>query len=218
MPQRARDRAEHTERRKHDGRQVDEQRGNDVDLHLFHDLPHEREQTRQAVYDAFTGLLGQKKYASITVQEIIDRANIGRSTFYAHFETKDDLLKSLCAEIFEHVFSEELQKEKTHDFSAAHDTGAMITHILFHLQEHMAYLPGILSGESGEIFLSSFKEQLKGLFARSGAASGGAVPREYILNHMVCDFAETVRWWTQNRQYTPEEISSFFLQTTPLLE
>jgi len=177
-----------------------------------------QKKTRQAVYGAFTGLLAEKAYSAITVQEILDRANIGRSTFYAHFETKGDLLRSLCAEIFEHVFSEELQKETTHDFSGVHGTRAMITHILFHLQEHMAYLPGMLSGESGEIFMDAFKGHLKELFSRAGGAPGHSVPRDYMLNHMVCDFAETVRWWARNRQYSPEEISAFFLETTPLLE
>ena len=36
-----------------------------------------------------------------------------------------------------------------------------------------------------------------------------------MLNHMVCDFAETVRWWMSHEKYTPEEISRFFLNTTP---
>ena len=82
-----------------------------------------QKKTRQAVYDAFTRLLEKKSYSSITVQEIIDEADIGRSTFYAHFETKDELLRALCTEIFEHVFSEDLKKEKTHDFS--HSDGAL---------------------------------------------------------------------------------------------
>ncbi|MBO4789666.1 MAG: TetR/AcrR family transcriptional regulator, partial [Oxalobacter sp.] len=70
-----------------------------------------------AVFQAFTRLLEKKSFSNISVQEIIDEANIGRSTFYAHFETKDDLLRALCSEIFDHVFSKHLTKEATHDFS-----------------------------------------------------------------------------------------------------
>jgi AcrR family transcriptional regulator len=48
--------------------------------------------TRQMLISAMVELMQQKRYDSITVQEIADRANIGRSTFYAHFTDKDDLL------------------------------------------------------------------------------------------------------------------------------
>ena len=48
--------------------------------------------TRQMLMAAMVELMRQKRYDSITVQEIADRANIGRSTFYAHFTDKDDLL------------------------------------------------------------------------------------------------------------------------------
>ncbi|UWZ36350.1 TetR family transcriptional regulator [Dactylosporangium roseum] len=48
--------------------------------------------TRQMLMGAMVDLMRSKRYDSITVQEITDQANIGRSTFYAHFTDKDDLL------------------------------------------------------------------------------------------------------------------------------
>ena len=179
-----------------------------------------QKKTREAVFRAFTELLAHKSYSSITVQEIIDAADIGRSTFYSHFETKDDLLKALCTDIFEHVFSEDLMKERTHDFSGGtRDVSHRVTHILYHLQDSRAYIRGILAGESGELFMRYFRGYLEKLFSESLADCGGehSIPRDYLLNHVVCDFAESVRWWMKHEDYSPEEISRFFLTAAPFL-
>ena len=60
--------------------------------------------TKLAIFHAFTSLLAQKDYSQITVGEIIEKADVGRATFYAHFETKDYLLKAFCQELFCHIF------------------------------------------------------------------------------------------------------------------
>jgi len=175
-----------------------------------------QKKTRRAVFAAFTGLLEKKPYSKISVQEIIDGADIGRSTFYSHFETKDDLLKALCTEIFDHVFSDELTQERTHDFSKQKkEIGGEITHILYHLNDSRAYIRSILSCESGEMFMKFFKEYLRKAFDGELDRYPSDVPRDYMLNHMVCDFAETVRWWMGREEYSPEEVSRFFLSTTP---
>jgi AcrR family transcriptional regulator len=46
--------------------------------------------TRKALKEALTDLILEKGYEAVTVQDVIDRADVGRSTFYAHFIDKDD--------------------------------------------------------------------------------------------------------------------------------
>ena len=50
--------------------------------------------TRKALHDALLTLMTEKSYDAVTVQDIIDRADVGRSTFYSHFTDKRDLLDS----------------------------------------------------------------------------------------------------------------------------
>ena len=56
--------------------------------------------TREAIFAAFADLLAEKDFGQITVGEVITRADVGRATFYAHFETKEHLLQALCEELF----------------------------------------------------------------------------------------------------------------------
>lgn len=170
--------------------------------------------TRQAIFKAFSSLLETKSFANITVQEIIDKANVGRSTFYAHFETKDDLLKVMCSDIFHHVFSEDLKKESNHDFShAGHDFEKELTHILYHLQDNKKNLRGLLCCDSGDIFMNYFKNYLYEAFPPYIEKLHCQAPFEYVLAITICSFAETVRWWiTGDKEYTPEQIASYFME------
>ncbi len=178
-----------------------------------------QKKTRQAIFNAFTDLLETKPYSTVTVSEIIAAADVGRSTFYSHFETKDDLLRALCAEIFEHVFSDAPVKERTHDFSdGPRSLRAELTHILYHLRDSRRYVKSILTCESGEVFMSAFRDSLKDVLARGLSSRPQQAPQDYLLNHLLCDFAETVRWWMKNESYSPEEISSFFFATAPFLD
>jgi len=60
---------------------------NDLDRRVY--------KTRKLLQDALIELVAEKSYESISIREILDRANVGRSTFYAHFQDKEQLLHSI---------------------------------------------------------------------------------------------------------------------------
>lgn len=67
------------------------------------------------------------------------------------------------------------------------------------------------------IFLKNLKENLKWLFENCLYLPDSSIPKDYVLNHMVSDFAETINWWMKNENYSPEDVCSFYLKTTPYL-
>ena len=176
-----------------------------------------QQKTRNAIFDAFGTLLSSKGYSKITVQEIIDEANVGRTTFYSHFETKDDLLKEMCADLLEHVFSKNLGAESTHDFSM--QTGnphAMITHILYHLLDNKRNIIGILTCDSGELFLGFFRQYLNELMAvrllGDTHLHTKKVPHDFLVNHISSSFAGLVQWWIKKGlKQKPEELADYFM-------
>ena len=123
-----------------------------------------QQKTRAAIFSAFSTLLTEKSYSRITVREIIDTANVGRTTFYAHFETKDDLLKALCEELFGHIIDSAMDCTHTHGlYSQGAAPESVFCHLLQHLQENDNNILGLLSGESRDIFLRYFKDSLNDL-------------------------------------------------------
>src|SRR5215813_1391152 len=63
---------------------------------MTQNIPDRRVQkTRKLLQDALIELVAEKGYESVSIREILDRANVGRSTFYAHFQDKDQLLHSI---------------------------------------------------------------------------------------------------------------------------
>lgn len=174
-----------------------------------------QQKTRNAIFEAFSKLLSQKSYNQITVQEIIDTANVGRTTFYAHFETKDYLLRELCTEIFTHVFSDTLHAENTHDFSfSMGNADALITHILYHLRDNKKNILGILGCESGELFTRFFRQYLDKSLASHILEKSTLkcdIPQEFLVSHISGSFVNMVQWWVKNNlEQSPEEMAHYF--------
>lgn len=176
-----------------------------------------QKKTRDAIFSAFAELLSQKHYNQISVQEIIDAANVGRTTFYAHFETKDYLLKSLCEELFGHIIDTAMGLPHGHyHYSCGNKTDSVFLHLVRHLQENDRNILELLSSENNEIFMKYFKTNLRTLivtqYAEKGLLKSATLPKDYLVNHIASSFVETIDWWvSRGMKETPETITEYFL-------
>ena len=175
-----------------------------------------QQKTRAAIFSAFSSLLAEKSYSKITVQEIIDKANVGRTTFYAHFETKDDLLKELCEELFGHIIISAVDATHTHGlYSNSNAPESVFCHLLQHLQENDKNIIALLSCESSEIFLRYFKDSLnelvKNQFVSQNRTTNINIPEDFLINHISGSFVDMALWWIKGKmKQTPAELDQYF--------
>lgn len=175
--------------------------------------------TREAIFKAFIEMLSKKEFSRITVGEIIEAADVGRATFYAHFETKDFLLKELCAELFCHVLDSTREEgtEHKHIFECdIHDS--VFLHLLKHLQKNDNNVLELLSSKNNELFWQYFKSDLRKLVVSQlslfEAKRHEGLPESFWVNHIASTFVETIRWWIDNGMMeTPEKITEYFFLT-----
>lgn len=171
--------------------------------------------TRTAIFQAFTDLLAHHPYHRITVQHIISHANIGRSTFYAHFETKEYLLSALCDDLFAHVFTDPhpaCDVPQLHwGIHPIHDT---FVHILHHLTHRKEAFIRLLQSDAGDILLHYFKTRLQTHI--NIPYQDALAPADYLRNHVVSSFVETVHWWIRNgMKESPDTIAHYFFSMMP---
>ena len=110
-------------------------------------LDRRQRKTRQAIYQAFEDLMAEMHYSAVTVVQIIERADIGRSTFYAHFETKEDLLDDMCSDMFGHVFEGVNAYCVGHEDLADMSLAGKLAHLLYHLRDSYNGVCGKLIAE-----------------------------------------------------------------------
>ena len=172
--------------------------------------------TREAIFKAFTGLLSKKDFNQITVGEIIEVADIGRATFYSHFETKDYLLKEFCEELFCHIFDTELNQNcEHHHIFSCEGSDSVILHLFEHLRKNDNNILLLLSSRNNELFLRYFRSNLEDLVkshrALFDSPKNKKVPRSFWENHIVSTLVETLNWWVKDgMKETPEEITEYF--------
>lgn len=175
------------------------------------------QKTINAVYAAFAEALKEKDFADLSVEDILKRAGVSRSTFYAHFKTKGDVLDSISRNIFHHVFSHTLEQEESHDFSQASilDYEHLFIHTLYHLRDEKELIQSILARSCKTEFLNELREHISPLIQRclrEGFFAQKEVPEELQLAHIEESFLTTVAYWfASGCEKSPEETIEAFL-------
>lgn len=173
--------------------------------------------TREAIFSAFIALLSEKDFSQITVSEIINRADIGRATFYLHFETKDFLLKELCEELFCHIFDAmDEEKDNHRHIFECNAPQSVFLHLFQHLQKNDNNILTLLSGQNNELFLQYFKRNLRELVTSQlplfASRKSEKLPDDFWISHITSTFVETIKWWIDNgMRESSETITEYFL-------
>lgn len=172
--------------------------------------------TREAIFNAFTELLSKKDFTQITVGEIICKADVGRATFYSHFETKDYLLKEFCEELFCHIFDTASNEETGHKHIFNCDgSDSVFLHLFEHLQKNDNNILALLSSQNNELFLKYFRSNLEVLIESQlsifESRRDNDLPDSFWKNYIVSTFVETLKWWINSgMKETPETITEYF--------
>ena len=166
--------------------------------------------TRDRLGDALIQLLLEKPFETITVQDVLDRAGVGRSTFYTHFKDKDDLLLSDVDEFFRHVGMQ------IADSGEASDRLLPAREFFHHVAGARALLAAFeRSGRDREVWALAHGHFARGIEQRLAtlprAAAIPAAERPARAHALAGSFLALVLWWTAApRAETPEAMDALF--------
>lgn len=202
-------------------------------------IPDRRVQkTRKLLQEALIELVAEKGYESVTIQEILDQANVGRSTFYAHFQDKEQLLHSILDRLDE-LFEQHKEQllDGTKNLGSVNRTDLPLhsspTLSLFHFvrQHHrfframlgnrgysifakpvydhvFAHIHGILTNPIHDDALARLHEPFKMLRLRE---KYGSLESEVAAHYFVSALMGILVWWVEkDMPCTAEEIDTIF--------
>lgn len=165
------------------------------------------QRTQRILHEALMALMQEKRYDDITVQDILDRADVGRSTFYAHYQDKEDLMTSGLTHLME-VFSAMVTRP-----SPTGELRLLPAQELFeHVQQNQNLFRGMVRGRGLELFFEKGQEYWvqkisTDLQARLPKGQQPAVPVAMLAEFVAGTFVTLLRWWLDNRMpYSPTEM------------
>lgn len=178
------------------------------------------QRTRKMLRESLMSLILEETYDEISIQNITDKANLGRATFYLHFKDKDELLLEVMDQLMEDIL--EQVPELSEVQWQLEDTKAIVKLFDFAAEHYDLYRILIIS--SGGITAS--RQLRKTIATRIVASIQGEIdrlgtnprlPADFIANHLTGSLLSTIYWWLDNDlPYTAEEMAAMFQKMNQL--
>lgn len=161
--------------------------------------------TRSAIKSSFIELLNEKELEKITIQDIADRADINRGTFYLHYEDKYLLLSDMEDEfISQMTFLNHLHNimEKNPEDTAKNFINIILKNMLQHISDHITFYQTILQlnrkSKLEEKIYSLIGENMQKYISKNHEIEG--IPEKYFHSYVVGATISTVKFWVNDPQ------------------
>ncbi|MER5850736.1 TetR/AcrR family transcriptional regulator [Streptomyces sp. NPDC002012] len=167
--------------------------------------------THRALRAALVDLVLERGFHALSVEEITERADVARATFYAHYRDKEDLLLGIVRDLAEdrERLLPAVEQAQTQGF-----TGLPVLYIFRHAEQERRVYQVILRGEGDGRALREFSaiicERVETVF-RERAAQLGVTPRipfDVIARAWTGELIGVLTWWVENDTgYSAAEIT-----------
>lgn len=162
--------------------------------------------------DALVALMIEKGYEDTTVQDIIDRANVGRATFYSHFADKKTLLVSRIEDLRASLV--EKQREALATSDRREKRFAFSLPMLEHARAHLPLYAALTGRESGAFVLQRIQQMIADLVQSDLVVMGftrASTHRDLLVQHVAGGFMAVIYWWLDNgAKLSASEVDEIF--------
>ena len=175
------------------------------------------QRTQEGLLDALVSLLMERGYERLTIQNLLDRAGVGRATFYAHFQSKEDLLARSIARL-QASLVDQWKDASVAKGKPAERLGFTLP-FFQHLESHRRIYHTTI-GHENEPTVERRIERMLGDLVREdlgrhykGRANAAAL--DLAVRYVVGTLWATVVWWVGSKKpLPPEEINQIFQRIT----
>ncbi len=171
------------------------------------------QRTRDLLHQALIALISERGYAALTVQDIADRAKVGRTTFYLHYHSKDELFMS-CHEAIVNTFHEP-DGPLSRTALLAPDAPAGMLVAYRHLAEVGASLAPIFQGQESLLLVRRIRDRSAAVLEASVRAAFDAadsrIPLDLLTTSLAGAQIALLQWWLeQRRPHTTDMLAQTF--------